>query len=136
MLFISGTFRTLNGFFKAKRIKLEKESNKIGFYTIGDVSEKTSVKSYILRYWEKEFPFLQPVKNKAGHRLYTERDIFIVNKIKDLLYKKGYSIPGAKKVLWEILLGKKNNRVNDHIEEIKNDLLEILDIIDRNLAEL
>ncbi len=135
MLFISGTFRTLNDFFKAKRIKLEKESNKIGFYTIGEVSEKTGVKSYILRYWEKEFPFLQPVKNKAGHRLYTERDVFIVNKIKDLLYKKGYSIPGAKKFLWEILLKKKSNRVNDHIEDIKNDLLEMLDLINKNLAK-
>jgi DNA-binding transcriptional MerR regulator len=118
-----------------KRKKLEKESNKIGFYTIGDVSEKTGVKSYILRYWEKEFPFLQPVKNKAGHRLYTERDIFIVNKIKELLYKKGYSIPGAKKILWDILLGKKTNSVNDHIEEIKSDLLEMLDLINRNLAK-
>ena len=114
---------------------MEKESSKSGFYTIGDVSEKTGVKSYILRYWEKEFPFLQPVKNKAGHRLYTERDVFIVYKIKNLLYKKGYSIPGAKKVLWEILLGKKNNRVSDQINEIKNDLQEMLDLIDRNLAK-
>ncbi len=112
-----------------------KENNKTGFSPIGDVSEKTGVKSYILRYWEKEFPFLQPIKNKAGHRLYTERDVFIVNKIKELLYKKGYSIPGAKKVLFEILLGKKNNRINDPIEEIKNDLLEMLDLINRNLAK-
>ena len=114
---------------------MEKESNKSGFYTIGDVSEKTGVKSYILRYWEKEFPFLQPVKNKAGHRLYTERDVFIVNNIKELLYKKGYSIPGAKKVLWEILLGKKDNSVTDQINEIKNDLREMLDLINRSLAK-
>ena len=114
---------------------MEKESNKSGFYTIGNVSEKTGVKSYILRYWEKEFPFLQPVKNKAGHRLYTERDVFIVNNIKELLYKKGYSIPGAKKVLWEILLGKKDNSVTDQINEIKNDLREMLDLINRSLAK-
>ena len=114
---------------------MEKKSNKIGFYTIGDVSKKTGVKSYILRYWEKEFPFLQPVKNKAGHRLYTDRDVYIIKQIKELLYAKGYSIPGAKKVLWEILLGKKNNRVNNHIEEIKKDLTELLNIIDRNIAE-
>ena len=114
---------------------MERKSNKIGFYTIGDVSEKTGVKSYILRYWEKEFPFLQPVKNKAGHRLYTDRDVYIIKQIKELLYAKGYSIPGAKKVLWEILLGKKNNRVNNHIEELKKDLTELLNIIDRNIAE-
>jgi DNA-binding transcriptional MerR regulator len=126
---------TLKDLSEVKRIKLEKESNKIGFYTIGDVSEKTGVKSYILRYWEKEFPFLQPVKNKAGHRLYTDRDVYIIKKIKVLLHEKGYSIPGAKKVLLEILLGKKSSKVNNHIEEIKKDLTELLKIIDRNMAK-
>jgi DNA-binding transcriptional MerR regulator len=118
-----------------KRINLEKEDNKIGLYTIGDVSEKTGVKSHILRYWEKEFPFLQPVKNKAGHRQYTDRDVYIIKEIKELLYTKGYSIQGAKKVLWEILLGKKNRNVNDHIDEIKKDLVELIEIIDRNISE-
>ena len=70
--------------------KLEKENNNIGFHTIGDVSEKTGVKSYILRYWEKEFQFLQPIKNKAGHRLYTDRDIYIINKIKEIRNKMSH----------------------------------------------
>ena len=116
-----------------KKIKLEKESSKVGFYLIGDVSEQTDVKPYILRYWEKEFPFLQPMKNKAGHRLYTKRDVFIIKNIKELLYKRGYSIPGAKKVLWDVLLGKKNNRFKEYIDEIKGDLYELLDIIDGSL---
>jgi DNA-binding transcriptional MerR regulator len=104
-----------------------------GPYTIGEVSATTGVKSYILRYWEKEFPFLQPVKNKAGHRLYTERDIQIVKSIKELLYEKGYSISGAKRILLETLLGKKRKTVLITIEEIKKELREALDAVESSL---
>ncbi len=105
----------------------------MGLFTIGEVSESTGVKSYILRYWEKEFPFLQPVKNKAGHRLYTERDIQIVKSIKELLYERGYSISGAKKILLETLLGKKRKNLLSTIEEIKKDLKEALDAVESSL---
>jgi DNA-binding transcriptional MerR regulator len=105
-----------------------------GLYTIGEVSEATGVKSYILRYWEKEFPFLQPVKNKAGHRLYSERDIQIVRSIKELLYEKGYSISGAKKVLLESLLGKKRDTLRISIDEIKRELREALTAIEKSIG--
>lgn len=114
---------------------MEIKNNRIGFRTIGDVSEETGVKPYILRYWEKEFPFLQPLKNKAGHRLYSPRDIFIVKNIKELLYNKRYSISGAKKVLWDLLLGKKNSRLKKYIDDIKGDLQELLNIIDASLSD-
>ncbi len=109
------------------------QSTDDSFYSIGDISEKTGIKPYILRYWEREFPFLQPIKNKAGHRLYTQRDIYLINNIKELLYNKGYSIAGAKKVLWKILLGKKDSPVNKFIEDIKSDLYEALDEINKTL---
>lgn len=114
-----------------KKIKLEVEKN--NFLTIGETSEKTGVKPYILRYWEKEFPFLQPVKNRAGHRLYTKRDIFIIQQIKNLMYEQGYSIAGAKNVLWDFLLGKKKNTNTGFIDEIRKDLQEMLDTINQNL---
>ena len=104
-----------------------------GSFTIGEVSVSTGVKSYILRYWEKEFPFLQPVKNKAGHRLYSERDIQIVKSIRELLYEKGYSISGAKKVLIESLLGKKRENLGSSIDEIKRELEDALLAIDNSL---
>ncbi len=110
-----------------------KKPDSDSFSTIGEVSEKTGVKPYILRYWEREFPFLQPIKNRVGHRLYTERDIFIVKKIKELVHGKGYSIQGAKKVLLEMLLGKKKDPKDKYIEEIRADLLEMLESINRNL---
>ena len=117
-----------------KRTKLEKEQTMSdSFYTIGEVSEITETKPYVLRYWEKEFPFLQPIKNKAGHRVYSEKDIFIIKNIRELLYEKRYSIAGAKKVLWKTLLGPKDISLQDMLEEIKGDLKELLTIIDKNL---
>ena len=76
---------------------------------------------------------MQPIKNKAGHRLYTQRDIYLINNIKELLYNRGYSIAGAKKVLWKILLGKKDHPANKFIEDIKSDLYEALDMINKTL---
>jgi len=115
-----------------KKIKSEAEKN--NFLTIGEVAEKTGVKAYILRYWEKEFPFLQPVKNRAGHRTYTKRDMFIIRQIKKLMYEKGYSIAGAKNVLWDVLLGRRKNSRMEFIEEIRKDLNEMLNAIDQNLS--
>lgn len=114
---------------------MEADRNRIGFQSIGDVSEKTGVKPHILRYWEKEFPFLQPLKNKAGHRMYSPRDVAIIKDIKNLLYTKGYSISGAKKVLWGALLGKTDPNISSFIEEVKTDLRELLRIIEENLKK-
>jgi DNA-binding transcriptional MerR regulator len=110
-----------------------KKSARDSFSTIGKVSEKTGVKPYILRYWEREFPFLQPIKNRAGHRLYSDRDIYIVKNIKELVHGKGYSIQGAKKVLLDMLLGRKQDPKGKYIDEIRADLLEMLETINRNL---
>jgi len=109
-----------------------------GFHTIGEVSETTGVKSYILRYWEKEFPFLQPLKNKAGHRLYSQRDINIVRKIKELLYERGYSISGAKKVLWEVLLGKSGSQeltLKEGLDDVMGELRGLLAAIEKSLGD-
>ena len=104
------------------------------FYTIGDVSKITGIKPYILRYWEKEFPFLQPFKNKSGHRLYTRRDIAIIVSIKKLLYTHGYSIPGAKKILWKNLLKEEDSSsLSQKIEEIKRDLIKMIEVIEKTM---
>ena len=79
------------------------------YFKIGEVAEITGVKPYVLRYWEREFPFLQPMKNRAGHRLYTERDVFIVKKIREMVHQRGYSISGAKKILFDLLLDKEKD---------------------------
>jgi DNA-binding transcriptional MerR regulator len=69
------------------------------YFRIGEVSELTQTKPYVLRFWESEFPSLKPVKSKSGHRLYRRQDVEMVLEIKRLLYEKGFTIEGARKVL-------------------------------------
>ena len=71
------------------------------YFSISEVSEMTSVKAHVLRYWESEFPDLRPKKNRAGNRSYREKDIRMVMTIRDLLYKQGYTIQGARNQLRE-----------------------------------
>ena len=57
------------------------------------------IQPYVLRYWETEFSFLSPGKSKSGQRVYTEKELDLVRRIKSLLYDEGYTIAGAKKRL-------------------------------------
>lgn len=69
------------------------------YYSIGEVSEITSIEPHVLRYWETIFKDLTPRKNKAGNRTYREEDITFVLKLKHLIQEKKYSTAGAKKII-------------------------------------
>ena len=69
------------------------------YYSIGDVSQMTGLKQYVLRYWETEFSILSPEKNKAGNRRYKKEDIKVIRHIEELLYEKKFTIRGAKQYL-------------------------------------
>jgi DNA-binding transcriptional MerR regulator len=79
------------------------------YFRIGEVSRLTATKTFVLRYWESEFPSLQPVKSPSGHRLYRREDIETVFEIKRLLYEQGFTIAGARKHLAE-----QNGSANGH----------------------
>ncbi len=68
-------------------------------FKIGEVCRLAGVQPYVLRYWETEFPPLAPGKTGGGQRLYTQREIDIILRIKSLLYDEGFTIAGAKKKL-------------------------------------
>jgi len=68
-------------------------------FRIGEVSRLTATKPFVLRFWETEFPMLQPVKSPKGHRLYRREDIDTVFVIKRLLYDEGFTIAGARRHL-------------------------------------
>ncbi len=72
-----------------------------GLYRIGEVSRLTDLKPFVLRYWETEFPMLEPVKSASGHRLYRQQDVDMVLRIKRLLYDEGFTIAGARRHLRE-----------------------------------
>jgi DNA-binding transcriptional MerR regulator len=74
-------------------------------FRIGEVSRLTATKPFVLRYWETEFPMLQPVKSPKGHRLYRRDDIETVFTIRRLLYDEGFTIAGARRHLRDQALG-------------------------------
>jgi len=76
-----------------------------GYYQIGDVSRLANVKPFVLRYWEEEFPMLQPFKSPSGRRLYRQEDVDLVLKIRRLLYDEGFTIAGARRFLLDAANG-------------------------------
>lgn len=107
------------------------------YYSISEVSKITGLEQYILRYWESEFDILKPGKNRAGNRIYTNKDINLILRIKKLLRDEKYTIEGAKKILEEETTGiipeqtqevkptKPITKVNANINSLKNDLEEV-----------
>ncbi|KUG25691.1 transcriptional regulator, merr family [hydrocarbon metagenome] len=107
------------------------------YYSISEVSKITGLEQYILRYWESEFDILKPGKNRAGNRIYTNKDINLILRIKKLLRDEKYTIEGAKKILEEESTGiapeqtqevkptKPITKVNANINSLKNDLEEV-----------
>lgn len=93
------------------------------YYSIGEVSEITSLEPHVLRYWETIFDELSPRKNKAGNRTYKEQDIAVILRLKELIQEKKYSTAGAKNVLkQERDLAKPDATLTP---ELKRDLREI-----------
>ncbi len=68
-------------------------------YQMGEVERLIGVKPHVLRYWEKEFPMLQPRKDGAGHRVYSGRDVRVLLRLKHLLYARRFTIEGAREQL-------------------------------------
>ena len=103
------------------------------YYSIGEVSEMTDLKSYVLRYWETEFNQLKPPKNRAGNRTYRQKDIEVILNIKDLLYKKKFTIDGAR-----VVLQGKDKIANEAKEpnSISNNQKVVLSNIKKNLEEI
>jgi DNA-binding transcriptional MerR regulator len=66
------------------------------FFSIGEVCELTDLKPHVLRYWESQFRFLSPAKNRSGNRVYQRREVELILLVKHLLYTEKYTIDGAR----------------------------------------
>jgi len=122
------------------------------YYSISEVSKITDIEQYVLRYWETEFEQLGPQKNRAGNRIYTNKDIQLILYIKELLREKKYTIEGAKKILSDnshsktiqpttTMKHKSNNKSETVKEEnevpsLKEDLEQIKIILEYILSKL
>jgi DNA-binding transcriptional MerR regulator len=80
------------------------------FYKLSEVCRYTDTQPYVLRFWESEFPQLNPDKSASGQRLYRKRDIDLVRRIKELLYDEEYTLDGARKRLAEELAGRRSRK--------------------------
>jgi DNA-binding transcriptional MerR regulator len=69
------------------------------YFKIGDVARICGLETYVLRFWESQFPQLKPNKSGTGQRLYRRRDVEMVLDIKRLVHEEGYTIPGARQAL-------------------------------------
>jgi len=66
------------------------------FYSIGEVCALTELKPHVLRYWESQFRFLNPAKNRSGNRVYKGREVELIMLVKHLLYTEKFTIDGAR----------------------------------------
>ena len=95
------------------------------YFKIGEVSAIAGLPTYVLRFWETEFPKIQPKRTPAGQRLYRQSDVELILDIKHLLYDKKFTIPGAKKHLGKKSHTTKKNSAETILNEIRQELQEI-----------
>jgi DNA-binding transcriptional MerR regulator len=107
------------------------------FFSIGDVCELTDLKPHVLRYWESQFKFLSPSKNRSGNRVYTRREVELVMLVKHLLYTEKYTIEGARQKVDEqrrsggVKPAARAGLDTETVQLLEKELLVILDILER-----
>lgn len=93
------------------------------YYSIGEVCEATGLEPHVLRFWEKEFPELQPAKSAGGTRRYRHEDVELVRRIQDLVHVRRYTIAGARQAL-------KGQRPDDRrSDQVRRELEAILRLL-------
>jgi DNA-binding transcriptional MerR regulator len=93
-------------------------------YSIGDLEKFLGVKAYVIRYWEKEIPFLQPRKDLGGRRIYGKRDLLVFFRLKYLLYDRRFTLEGAKEQLFREFSSDRQD-LAALIQALRSDLLDL-----------
>jgi DNA-binding transcriptional MerR regulator len=107
----------------------EKETTRL-YFSIGEVAEMFSVNTSLIRFWEKEFDILKPVKNKKGNRMFSKTDVDNLRIIFHLVKERGFTLQGAKDKLKEnkeetvntVEIVNSLNRVRDFLLELKKEI--------------
>jgi DNA-binding transcriptional MerR regulator len=111
------------------------------FFSIGDVCSLTDLKPHVLRYWESQFRFLHPAKNRSGNRVYQRREIELIMLVKQLLYTEKYTIDGARQKIDEYKKSGELRSVaraaldSQAVEAVETDLRSILSILNGQVDE-
>ena len=101
------------------------------YFTIGEVSELCAVKPHVLRYWEQEFTQLKPLKRRGNRRYYQHHEVLLVRRIRELLYREGFTISGARNQLGESVIRAQEDaeeavRLRAEIERARASLQDVL----------
>jgi DNA-binding transcriptional MerR regulator len=102
------------------------------FFSIGEVCELTDLKPHVLRYWESQFKFLNPAKNRSGNRVYQRREVELILLVKHLLYTEKYTIEGARQKVdehrkgGELRTAARSALTVQTLEALESDLAELL----------
>jgi DNA-binding transcriptional MerR regulator len=106
------------------------------FFSIGDVCDLTGLKPHVLRYWESQFRFLNPAKNRSGNRVYQRREVDLIMLVKHLLYEEKYTIEGARQKVDEHRKGgdlkvvARGALTVQALESLESDLKELVGLLE------
>jgi DNA-binding transcriptional MerR regulator len=106
------------------------------FFSIGDVCGLTGLKPHVLRYWESQFKFLSPAKNRSGNRVYQRKEVELIMLVKHLLYSEKYTIDGARQKIEDHRKAGELRAVaraaldSQTVGSMEQDLKEILTLLD------
>jgi len=105
-------------------------------FSIGEVCQLTDLKPHVLRYWESQFRFLNPAKNRSGNRVYQRREIELIMLVKHLLYTEKYTIEGARAKIeqyrrsGELKPEARRALATETIKDLRTELKAILALLD------
>ena len=109
------------------------------YFKIGEVSRITDIKPHILRYWEKEFRIIKPLKSQGNQRVYSRKDVERILYIKELIEKEGYTLEGVKKKIRELSAKSQQDRqlrlpfdekhLINFLKDLRKDLYKIRKIL-------
>lgn len=101
------------------------------YFTIGEVAELCAVKPHVLRYWEQEFPTLNPVKRRGNRRYYQREDVVLIRQIRSLLYDQGFTIGGARQRIEGETTKQEETPYKQLIDQTIAELEGVLSLLDK-----
>ena len=111
------------------------------FYSIGEVCTLTDLKPHVLRYWESQFRFLNPAKNRSGNRVYKGREVELIMLVKHLLYTEKFTIDGARQRIdhyrrtGELKVSARRAFETEMAQEVRATLEETLAILEGKVGQ-
>jgi DNA-binding transcriptional MerR regulator len=101
------------------------------YFTIGEVSDLCGVKPHVLRYWEQEFPQLNPVKRRGNRRYYQRHEVLLIRRIRNLLHDQGFTISGARQKLSGVEAEEDAVQSRQIIRQVRLELEELRELLKR-----